>query len=707
MSQSSDDEILAIAREGFLAEAQEMLRQFEDALLGLETTPDDSETLNAAFRAAHTIKGTAGLFGYNRVVSFTHEVEALLEVMRSGQRPADEGTIALLLQGRDQIDALLGDTATEHGDPDIAARSAELGSQLRALIGGGGAHAAPAPTTPEPEPAAGGADELSAWRIEARFGPDALRNGLDPLSFIRYLEKRGQYARMHVLAERIPDLENLDAESCYLGFSTEFATAEGRAVIDSAFEFALEDCELVVAPLGQGNAVGAPAAAVAVEAIATPAVAAVPVAGEPQALEQVERRAGGGDRRAASRDRRAEDTRFIRVQADKLDRLIDLIGELVIASSGSQLAAENEDLPACYEAAMRVRSLVEQARDGAMSLRMVPIGETFARFHRVVRDVSKSLGKDVELQITGGEASLDKSMVEAIADPLTHLVRNSLDHGLELPADRTAAGKSPRGTLALHAYHEAGQIVIEVSDDGQGLNRERILAKAVERGLVRPDQTLSPAEIDQLICAPGFSTKEQVTDLSGRGVGMDVVKRSIESLRGQMNLASESGRGMTTQIRLPLTLAIIDGFLTDVGGVNYVLPLAIVSECIDVPPECNQHPDRVTGYFNLRGEVLPYLDVGRFYRQGESTSTRRSLVIARDGHTRIGLIVDQLLGEHQTVIKPLSGMFRHLRAIAGSTILGSGDVALVLDVPALTDYAMRRNQGARASFNTAAETGTH
>jgi len=288
MSQSSDDEILAIAREGFLAEAQEMLRQFEDALLGLETTPDDSETLNAAFRAAHTIKGTAGLFGYSRVVSFTHEVEALLDVMRAGQRQADEATIALLLQSRDQIDALLGDTATEHGDPDIAARSIELGAQLRALIGGE-APAASSAVQADPAEAASD-DELSAWRIEARFGPDALRNGLDPLSFIRYLEKRGQYARMRVLDERIPDLDNLDAESCYLGFATEFATAEGRAVIESAFEFALDDCELVIAPLGQGNAVGAPTAAVAVAAEAPAALAgATPVTGEPQALEQVER----------------------------------------------------------------------------------------------------------------------------------------------------------------------------------------------------------------------------------------------------------------------------------------------------------------------------------------------------------------------------------------------------------------------------------
>ncbi len=686
---SSDDEILAVAREGFLAEAQEMLRQFEDALLGLESSPEDSETLNAAFRAAHTIKGTAGLFGYNRVVSFTHEAEALLDVMRAGERQADESTIALLLQSRDQIDALLGDTEGEHGDPDINARSADLGAQLRALVGG-----KPQAAAIEAAEAAASDDELTAWTIEARFGPDALRNGLDPLSFIRYLEKRGQYARMRVLDDKIPDLENIEPESCYIGFSTEFGTDGGRAVIESAFEFALDDCELKIEPLGQKTSTQSATPAV-VSAVAAAVEAQAQVV-EPQALEQIDRRSGAGDRRSTTRDRRSEDARFIRVQADKLDRLIDLIGELVIASSGSQLAAENEDLAACAEAAMRVRSLVEQARDGAMSLRMVPIGETFARFHRVVRDVSKSLGKDVELQITGGEASLDKSMVESIADPLTHLVRNSLDHGLEMPADRVAAGKSPRGTLALHAYHEAGQIVIEVSDDGQGLNRERILAKAIERGLVRADQNLSSAEIDQLICAPGFSTKEQVTDLSGRGVGMDVVKRSIESLRGQMNLASDTGRGMTTQIRLPLTLAIIDGFLTDVGGVNYVLPLSIVSECIDVPPDCQKYPDRVTGYFNLRGEVLPFLDVGRFYRQAESTSTRRSLVIARDGHTRIGLIVDQLLGEHQTVIKPLSGMFRHLRAIAGSTILGSGDVALVLDVPALTDYAVRHG-GARAA----------
>jgi len=346
-------------------------------------------------------------------------------------------------------------------------------------------------------------------------------------------------------------------------------------------------------------------------------------------------------------------------------------------------------------------------------LRMVPIGETFARFQRVVRDISKQLGKEVELVVTGGDAELDKSMVDAIADPLMHLVRNSMDHGLEAPPERLAAGKQALGRLALNAFHEAGSIVIEVSDDGRGLARERILNKAIERELIHDNQVLSDHEVWQLIFLPGFSTAEAITDLSGRGVGMDVVKRSIESLRGTISLSSSSGRGTLTQIRLPLTLAMIDGFLTLVGGVNYVLPLAAVAECIDVPAECEREAERpvgqrrISGTFNLRGEVLPWLDLARFYgiqqdSEAAGTSTahaldrrRRSVVVVRDGQTRLGLIVDRLMGEHQTVIKPLSGIFQHLKALAGSTILGSGEVALLLDVPGLTAAAIRGGQRER------------
>ncbi|MBL8343620.1 MAG: chemotaxis protein CheW, partial [Rubrivivax sp.] len=318
------------------------------------------------------------------------------------------------------------------------------------------------------------------------------------------------------------------------------------------------------------------------------------------------------------------------------------------------------------------------------------------------RDVSKQLGKEVELVISGGDTELDKSMVDVIADPLTHLVRNSLDHGIERPDERAAAGKAAKGKLALHAYHEAGAIVIEVSDDGRGLAREKILDKAIERGLVAAEAQLSDAEVWQLIFAPGFSTAEQVTNVSGRGVGMDVVKRNIESLRGQISMASQPGRGTTMQLRLPLTLAIIDGFLTQVGRVHYVIPLAVVAECIDLPAACRTAADGggppMAGTFDLRGDVLPWLDLAQWYGHADGEQPRggrRSLVIVRSGPQRVGLVVDRLLGEHQTVIKPLAGIFAPLKALAGSTILGSGDVALVLDMPGLVAAAVQATRQSR------------
>jgi two-component system chemotaxis sensor kinase CheA len=682
----SDEEILAAAREGFLDEAREMLRQFEEALLALDEDPGDLETLNSAFRAAHTIKGTAGLFGCDRVVAFTHDVETLLEALRSGQFQLNDEAMSLLLSSRDQIEALLGDVASAQGDPELMDVSRALSADLRALLGG--ERAAADVVAANEAPVATVAAGAGLWRVRAQFGVDALRNGLDPLSFLRYLRTQGTVHQISPLCDHVPELLALDAEDCHMGFDVRFETSGDRQSIVNVFEFAMDDCQLLIEPL---DGAGAPAQVEDVpdESPVLAAEAALPVsAGEVVEARPADRRSGQGDRRKGSRDRRGDETRFVRVQADKLDHLIDLVGELVIASSGAQLVAQQEGSSAFAEAAQRIRTLVESARDGALSLRMVPIGETFARFHRVVRDVSKTLGKQVDLQITGAETELDKSMVEVIADPLMHLVRNSLDHGLETTEERLQAGKPERGVLALHAYHEGGQVIIEVTDDGRGLNRERILRKAIERGLVSAEQNLSDHEIDQLICAPGFSTADQVTDISGRGVGMDVVKRSIEGLRGQMQLASEWGRGTTTQIRLPLTLAIIDGFLTSVGQTYYVLPMEIVAECIDVPPECHEHPEVGVGYFNLRGEVLPYFDIALLHKVAPSCQGRRSLVVVRDGVTCIGLIVDRLHGEYQTVIKPLSSLFRHLRAIAGSTILGSGDVALVLDVPALVRYAI-------------------
>ncbi len=751
---NDDADIIAAARVGFLDEAADMLQQFEQALLVMETTPEDAENLNAAFRAAHTIKGTAGLFGCDAVVGFTHEVETLMEALRSGEIAVNETIFAALLEGRDQMEALIHEVRTGANDPAVQARSQQLGEHLRGLRGGANATvpdaaaAAQAAATDSKARSDGSAsattDATSAqgcWHVSVRFGADSLRNGLDPLAFLRYLGSLGQMVFCHTLAEAVPALDALDAEACHLGFEMRLQTEAGQTEIEQVFEFALDDCRLAVLPptasadafaalledrcgdddsarsaltatwLQQGvwlqaEAAAAAAATEAAQAeaatqallaapAATVAVLAAPAqaAALPAALSEAERRGRGPDRRH-SMGRRGEEVRFVKVRADKLDHLIDLIGELVIAGSGAQMVATAEASPAFLEATQRVADLVQATRDGTLALRMVPVGETFSRFSRVVRDISKQLGKEIELVVTGGDTELDKSMVDVIGDPLMHLVRNSLDHGIETPAERVAAGKPRVGRLGLNAYHEAGSIVIEVSDDGKGLARERIIKKATERGLIAEGAVLSDPEVWQLIFAAGFSTADAVTDISGRVVGMDVVKRSIESLRGQIALASTHGRGTTTQVRLPLTLAMIDGFLTLVGGVHYVLPLAVVSECIDLPRECREQPDRTCGTFDLRGEVLPYLDLALFYGDASGSRAvanpgRRSLVVVRQGTVRIGLVVDRLLGEHQTVIKPLASIFKPLEALAGSTILGSGDVALVLDMQGLMAAALR------------------
>ncbi len=695
----NDNDILAATREVFFEEARDMLQLFEQSLLDMEARPGDPEVVNSAFRAAHTIKGSAGMFGFEAVVAFTHEVEGLLDDMRAGELACSEAVIALLLRGRDQM-GLLIDLVGQQVPDDVQQTGDALRAELFALRKKPAAAAVAGPGGDAAATAAAATSATGEWHISLQMGLDALRNGLDPASFIRYLGTIGTVQGIETVTLAVPLLADLDAEACHLAFEIRLHTDASRAVIEEVFDFLQDDCDLAILPADAGPQ--AFEALLARRAPQPPAreawLAAWQRLAGPDAAPFVERRMqpaaerpdGAAERREPARDVRGggDEARFIRVRADKLDKLIDMIGELVIASSGAQLVAFEERSPAFAEAAQRIHDFVQEARDGALSLRMVPIGDTFGRFQRVVRDVGKQLGKEVVLTISGGDTELDKSMVEVLADPLMHLVRNAMDHGIEPAEQRLAAGKPAQGHLGLHAYHESGAIVIEVSDDGRGLDRERILAKALAKGLVSADAVLEDDAVYQFIFAPGFSTAEAVTNLSGRGVGMDVVKRNIESLRGQIRIASQPGRGATMQIRLPLTLAIIDGFLTSVGGVSYVLPLELVAECIEVPAECAAS-ERVSGHFDLRGEVLPYLDVARFYEH-KPRDGRRSVVVVRDGQQRVGLVVDRLLGEHQTVIKPLARAFEHIRGLAGSTILGSGEVALILDIPALIDSAVRR-----------------
>jgi len=651
----------------FIAESRELLEQMENALLavGREGDGGDADGINAIFRAAHTIKGSAGMFGLDPVVDFTHVAESVLDKVRDGAVPVTDDLVTLLLACCDHIAALVDAVEAGTLDADAAsltAAGAPLVAALQSRLDGPGAPAS-APAGADGGPAAADAPGAARqWRISLRFGSDVLRNGMDPLSFIRYLGQMGSITGIATLADALPALDAFDPESCYLGFEIDFSSSEDLATIDGVFDFVRDDCQVAIQP--QSAAAAAPDAAPAPDTAPAPAEDPAPADAAPV-------------RRQAREARPQQEKRSVRVDADKLDRLIDLVGELIIAGASTNVVARRIQIPELLECASTLSGLVEEVRDSALQLRMVKIGATFNRFQRVVHDVARELGKDIRLQVGGEDAELDKTVVEKIGDPLTHLVRNAMDHGIEAADVRLARGKPAQGLVALNAYHESGSIVIEVSDDGGGLKRDRILAKGIERGLAEAGRSYTDKEIFNLIFEPGFSTAEQVTNLSGRGVGMDVVKRNIVALRGSVEIASSEGRGTTVTVRLPLTLAIINGFQVGVGKSVFVIPMDMVEECIEFreQPGCD--------WVDLRGQPLPFVRLRERFGIGGAPARRRSIVVVRYGSRRAGLVVDSLLGEFQTVIKPLGKVFAGARFLSGSSILGNGDVALILDMAAL------------------------
>ena len=704
----------------FIAESRELLQQMEDALLRLEQAGDEPETIHAIFRAAHTIKGSAGLFGLDHVVKFTHVAESVLDRVRDGELSIDSELAALLLESCDYIGSLV-DLVAEGAEVDASAQ--EQGRTLAERLGqylvpqAGKQDGVGVPLVQGRGDSWEESDGVEAdhWHISLRFGRDAMRNGLDPASFIRYLSRLGRIVHIVTLTTDIPPAADMDPESCYLGFEIAFDSQADGAEIEGVFEFAREDCLIHILPphsrVGEYKALirDLPEEAMLLGEI----LLCCGTLTRPELSDMFAVRAGGDSsgvsidagvqvvendlspsvvksgpekQRHAKDDKRGE-VGFIRVDAGKLDQLINLVGELIIAAAGTNLAAKRSGLAELLEGTANVSLLVEEVRDSALNLRMVQIGATFSRFNRVVRDVSKELGKDIRLQISGAETELDKTVVEKIGDPLTHLVRNSMDHGIEAAETRIAKGKPSHGTLRLNAYHESGSIVIEVVDDGGGLDRDRILAKAVERGLIKPEQPLSDHEIYNLIFEPGFSTANEVSNLSGRGVGMDVVRRNIQALRGTVDLESVPGHGTTVRVRVPLTLAIIDGFLIGVGDWSYVVPLDMVVECLELT-EAEQ--ESASGnYINLRGEVLPYARLRDEFAVGGRSSRRENIVVVNYAGMKVGLVVDRLIGESQVVIKPLGKLFDRVRGIGGFTILGSGEVALILDVAGMVRQLAR------------------
>ncbi len=760
----------------FVDEAEDLLGVAEQALLNLDNLDDDAETLegiNDLFRTFHTIKGSAGLFGLDTVVEFTHVVESLLGKVREGSVSVDQDMVSLFLLSRDHLEGLvsnaLGDA--QGMSDELKQTDSDLINKLNVYLGEPPVEAAVADTPHEvvaQSPQEPGGVENENWHISLRFGVDALRNGMDPASFIGYLNKVGELKSVVLLDDAIPPWSELDPESCYLGFELSlFAPDTNKETLEEVFEFVQDDCKISVLPphshiddyiqmieelpeedMRIGDILLACGALtlhekqnilntqdkITDEVTAQGEGAMVPPLGEVAVGEHVIQQEvvdAAVKKQAEQKKMRDSGQQTIRVNALKLENLVNLVGELVIGSANSELNARRLADDELNEAMENLLRLVEEVRDTTLGLRMVQIGETFNRYKRVVREVSRDLGKDIELRISGAETELDKTLIEKIADPLMHLVRNAIDHGIESPDKRMAAGKLAKGVVNLDAFHDSGSIVIQIRDDGGGLSKQKILGKAIEKGLVAQSQKLSDQEIYHLIFAAGFSTADAVSNLSGRGVGMDVVRKNIESLRGHVEIESEEGKGSTFSIRLPLTLAIIDGFQVRVGDGQYIVPLDLVDECIELN-ESLRSKDENAHYINLRGEILPFMYLRDMFSvthspaatsiqsdpngmlgtkeynatrdylgdlliekgQGErerNPEQRDNIVVVRFGGNKAGFVVDELLGEHQTVIKPLGKVFQNLKGISGATILGSGEVAMIIDIPEMVKRIIHRD----------------
>lgn len=639
----------------FRLEARELLEAIEQGLLDLADRRDDRGLIDAVFRSLHTLKGSGAMFGMDELAAFTHHCETAFDRVRKGQAAATPELIACVLGARDHMRALV----EERADP---AQGEALLAELHRVLEGGAS----------PEAAASAA---TSWTIRFALPKDAIANGTNPLALLAELRELGT-CRVVASVEAVPPIEELNPTDCHLTWTVVLVTDAPRSAIEDVFIFVMDDMTLEIEaqapPAGEDEAVSA---------------GERPAAQDVAALRE--------DRAPGAEAARKSDT-TLRVPAERLDELMDRVGELVIAQSRlKQIASHSTDV-ALRSVSEEVERLASELRDTMMVVRMVPISHLFGRFRRLVHDLQRETGKSIELVTEGETTELDKTIIERLADPLIHVIRNAADHGLESPEERQARGKPPTGRLTLAARYSGAEVVITVSDDGRGIDRERVRAKAEQSGLVAPGAQIGDAELLQMIFAPGFSTAAQVTSLSGRGVGMDVVKRTVEGLRGAIDIVSLPGQGAAVSLRIPLTLAIIDGLLVRVGQGRYVVPLSAVEECVELTYEQDVRSSG-RSLISLRDEFVPFLRLRELFASSAEPGEHQKVVVVSSGEARVGLVVDQIIGDHQTVIKSLSKLHADVETFSGATILGDGGVALILDVPHLVDAGQRLEKQFRAA----------
>lgn len=671
--------------EVFRQEASELFEVLEGALLDLGQRPQDRELVDSAFRALHTIKGSGAMFGFDKVASFTHEFETAFDRVRNGEIKPTQELISVALAAKDYIRALIEDPQSTD---DIIGEA--ILDDLKRFVSADQPDA-PMVAIAEAPPLAPGESKQAGWHLHLEFESHILRNGSNPLDLLEDLCKLGPCFVVPI-TDGIPFLDELEPDDCYLKWDVKLHAACDKDAIDDVFMFVQDEMKLTLAPLAHVEAPApaplfrlldeepTPAAQIAAPMVE---VVASPVAVQPAAKTEPKSEARAEPKSEAKREDRGIAT--VRVQAERLDELMDRVGELVIAQARlTQLAACGSDL-SIKMIAEEIERLASSLRDTTMGARMVPIGSLFGRFRRLVHDLSRDLSKPVEFVTSGEDTELDKTMIECLADPLVHLIRNAIDHGIEDTATRAANGKGEPARIELQAVHSGAQVLVTVRDNGAGLNTARIRAKAEEQGLVAAGATLSDHEVHQFLFHPGFSTAQAISALSGRGVGMDVVKRTIENMRGSIDLSTRPGHGTTVTLRLPLTLAIIEGLLIRVDEGRYIIPLSAVEECVELTAEDERSRSR--NFLNMRGNLVPFLRLRELMSASGAPDRHQKTIIISTGETRVGLVADQIIGNHQTVIKSLSKLHSDVTIFSGATILGDGTAALILDVVQLVALA--------------------